>query len=155
MVFFGLVQIISLFLAGFIVSYNFLVDKITELEKVRSLVEKSKLYVGLLSVFMGIWSLFNPYYRIVIDKNYFEMPFGSVSFIGDLIPSILLIICGVTLASVVLKYINLSDDSLKSDFRKTKTQELLDKYSFLLGIITFIFGFLHLVDVIGGGYPLI
>ena len=120
-------------LSGFLVSFNFLAEKFNQLEQVRELVGKSKLYVGITSVIIGIWSLLKGY------------------IIADLIPASLAIASGLILAGVVFNYINLSDDPEKSNMKKVTIQENLDKYSLPIGITTMVFSVLHFIDVVSVG----
>jgi len=134
------------------VSFNFLEERVSSLIKIKELVMKTRIYVGLVSVFFGIWSFFSPYFAV---KASVDIQFGQFSFLGDLIPAVLLTASGLILASLALTYVNLSGDLSKSDERKQKIQGLLEKYSTIIGVSTFIAGFLHIIDLVGGGYPFI
>ena len=133
-------------------SFNFLEERVSSLIKIKELVMKTRIYVGLVSVFFGIWSFFSPYFAV---KASVDIQFGQFSFLGDLIPAVLLTASGLILASLALTYVNLSGDLSKSDERKQKIQGLLEKYSTIIGVSTFIAGFLHIIDLVGGGYPFI
>ncbi|MDH5681222.1 MAG: TMEM43 family protein [Spirochaetota bacterium] len=150
--FYGFLQMLMLFIAGFYVSYNFLEERISSLIKVKDIVMKTRMYVGLASMFFGVWSFFSPYFAV---KASVDIQFGQFSFLGDLIPAVLLTASGLILASLALTFVNLSGDLSKSDERKQKIQSTLDNYSTVIGISTIIAGFLHIIDLIGGGYPFI
>jgi len=143
---FGFIQFVVFTLAGFLVSFKFLSEKVPALEKVKDIAEKLKIYVGLGAVFVGVWSLFSPY--VGADGR-------KIDFLGDLVPSVLSIASGLLLATVVFKYVNFSEDMEKSNTRRSKIQETLEKYSIPIGLATLAFGFIHLIDIIAGGYPLI
>ncbi len=114
-------------------SYPYLSEKFHQLGDIQGIVENSKLYVGIYSVVIGLYSLIRG------------------DFYADLIPSLLSICSGLILATVIFNYINLSKDNNTSDDRKNKIQTALEHYSTPIGLATLLFAIIHLIDIIAGG----
>ena len=148
---YGFLQMLLLFIAGFYVSYDFLEAKISSLVKIKEIVAKTRLYIGFVAVALGVLSFFRPFFTKISGG----IELANSPFIGDLIPALLLLASGLIMASVVFNYINLSDEAAKSEERKNKVQQSLEKYGTVIGIATIIAGVLHFIDLIGGGYPFI
>ncbi len=130
---------ITCLIGGFLVSFNFLAEKVPKLEEIRKLVESIKLYTGLAAFIIGLWSLIR----------------GDLYI--DFIPSILSVVCGLILSSIVFNYFNFSQDPEKSNLIKSNIQNKLDTYSTAIGFMSILFGFIHFLDVVlfRGLFPVI
>ncbi len=117
-------------LAGFIVSYNYLAEKFSQLDQIKDIVNSTRIYIGIAGIIIGFWSILRQ------------------DIIYDLFPAIFSIASGLVLATVVFKYFNLSADHDKSEERKSKIQDALEKYNTLIGFGTLIFAIVHLIDLI-------
>ena len=136
---------------GFVTSYPFFLEQFKGIAKYRPIFDRlneNKSYIGLVSMGIGLWYFISP--------TESERYWGNLDFIGDLIPSLLCIVVGFFLSQkVLLNYINFSDEEERSKERQLRFGIILEKYGVNLGLGTFLFGIIHIIDVVGGGYPLI
>ena len=134
-------------ISGFVASYPLILQKYKYLAKIKNILSPHQSRIGVVSIFVGLWFLFSPTQSVEY--------WGRLDFVGDLIPSVLAILTGVLLSQDVLGYVNFSKDPEKSLKRKAKVQDFLDTYSVNIGLGTFLFGIIHLIDIVGDGYPFI
>ena len=129
---FGIVCIIS----GIMVNLDLLTEKFQQMQGFKETGDKIKPIMGIIALFFGILNLIHP------DYPYGSIR-GSLAFIGDLIPAVLLITTGLLLANNVLNYINLSADPTTSEARKSQLNDFLEKIKLPLGIAVAVFGIIH------------
>lgn len=129
---------LTLILCGFIGSFEYLVNKFPNLDNLRELVNRMKNIIAGISVFVGIWKFFGP------DSYAGNIP--AISFIGDLIPSLLAIIMGITVNPKILNLIAIPKD------KKGKISKIFSSNHIVLGFLAMIFGFVHLL---AGGSPIL
>ncbi len=123
-----LLFVLSLLITGFLVSIDFFKNFFPKLEKFKSAVDNYSFLIGIIAMVIAVWNFFAPDFTAVM----------SPPVIGALIPSVLMFLCGVILASDVLNYILIPDE------KKTSIKNLLTKYSSLIGFLTMLFGIIHL-----------
>lgn len=143
--------VIVCIVAGFMVSFNYITQKVPSIENFRGLIESTRFYVGLTSVILGIINLIYPY-SIGVTKMQI---FAELPFLGDLLPSIAAIASGIFLWKGILAYVNFSKDPQLSDERKIAVENFLDMKDDYLGLITIALGIIHIIDLAAGGIPLI
>lgn len=124
MIFTGIFALFS----GLLLSLPFLIDQNVPLEGLKDITDPFKIYIAVASILLGIINLSGA-------NDYF--------IIGNILPAVALIVCGIGLSDKLLTYINLSADPEKSKQRKEKVESFIKKSSVLIGISTFIFGILH------------
>lgn len=142
--------VITCILAGLWVTYPFLKTRMSKLDDGQAFIDKTKIYIGLIAFFVGLWYFVSP------SSSPFGGYWGRVDFIGDLLPALFGILSGLLLSSEkLLPYINFSQDSETSNSKKESIQKFLESQDIVIGLGTLIFGLLHIVDLVTGGYPFI
>ncbi len=122
----GVFSIVS----GFILSIPFLVDQNVPLQGAKDATDPFRIYLAVICLLLGFINLFGA---------------SDIFLIGNLLPSIALILCAIGLSDKLLKYINFSEDPEKSTQRKEKVKSFITKSSALIGILTFIIGIIHFI----------
>ena len=122
---------------GFVSAYDF-VKKIFRNDKIEMFFNrlgKFDLLIGGVAIFVGLWNLFSPNFGFIVG-----VPGADITLLGALIPSSFVILSGVSIClHYILQFINVEIEL------KNKILEYRDQYADLIGILTFVFSFLHLV----------
>lgn len=134
---------ITAMVTGFFLCFEVIARWEPRLEKIRFFIDKYDKYLGVFSVFVGVWKFFGPDATEVFTG--YLSPQGSYMketveyFIGDLIPSLLLFVGGFALTPEILNIFNIEET------KKEKILALLKQYQIAFGIGNLLFGFLHLL----------
>jgi len=108
--------------------------KSNSLERFLNRLDKFDLWLGILGIFVGIWNLFSPNFGFSVG-----VAGADITIFGALIPSGLVILSGISISlNYILQVINVDAE------KKEKILLMRNQYSDLIGVLTFVFCFLHL-----------
>lgn len=117
---------------------NDLVKKILKNETVERFfnkIDKYDLVIGIIGISIGIWNLFSPNFGFKTDSLG-----DDITILGAAIPSSLVILSSITIClHYLLQILNIST------VIKEKLLSIRNQYADLIGIITFVFSFLHIL----------
>ncbi|HOJ50311.1 MAG TPA: hypothetical protein PKW55_05820 [Spirochaetota bacterium] len=131
-------------LTGFFISFEFFTQWEPRLEKIRGIVEKYSKYLGIISIFVGIWKFFGPdltasISEYISDTITQKITYISQPFVGDLLPSIFCFLGGIILFPESVNLINIKEEKRK------KILEITNNFKMILGLGNIILGLVHLL----------
>ncbi|MGC8767265.1 MAG: hypothetical protein ACP5QP_06195 [Brevinematia bacterium] len=100
-----------------------------------NVVDKFDLFISIGGIFVGVWNFFSPNFGFK-----FDIPGADLPIIGAAIPSLLIVISSISIGiNYFLQILNIPSEE------KEKLLNANQNYGDLIGVVTFLFSFLHIL----------